>query len=277
MAGINPLYAMLGGTALGALSSAFGNSQSQTRSIGPQTALGRQAENTVSTNLEGLESLVGMGPGGAQVQGALNSQQDLISLLQQFAQGGYLPTEENFQTANKQADAAFAPQMEGLNQFFEQSRVDNSRLAGQLGRPLNDPILQNKLAQTQGNALNSVLANKQAFGSQLAYQMPMQQLGFASQANQLQQGLATQALQNRANLLSQGNSILSGQNNLRTAQSTVTNNQPVNFGTILSGGVAGAGMGLQSYGLLNSLNGFGGGNNQPVPTRYYVGNGAVAQ
>lgn len=253
--GTGTMLALGGGALLGGLagSQAKKSKQSSTSSInlGAADDLELQGERISGQQLTDLEGLVGAGPGIGAVRGANEANNDLASMLQQYASGGFMPTQQDIGNANQFTQSMFAPQQMQLNQQFEDQKQQQARLAAQLGRPINDPVLQNKMMQTQAREQAMLGAQQTAFSAQQAQNMPLQRLGFQQDLAGLQSGLATQAMANRQALLNMGNTVQQQGRQFRLNTATRTNSQSTSsgggVGGAISGALAGAGMGMQAY------------------------------
>jgi hypothetical protein len=259
--------ALLGGSLLGGLGGMFGNEQTQRVSLPELSGTGRLAQGMVGTQLRGLEDLIGQGAGSQDVSRALESGRGLAGLLEQYAQGGYLPTEDQRSIAASQAEAAFGAERLGLQNLFEDQRQQQTRLAGQLGRQVNDPVLQAKLMEQQGRLTSDLGARQAAYANQFAMNMPLQQLQFAQQAAGTRQGLAQQAFGNRMQLAGLGQSILSGERGFQQAGASTTMQSGGGMSGLFGGALAGAGAGLNLFGTLSSLNRFSQPASNPIPTQ----------
>lgn len=258
------------------------NEQTSQLEVSPMGAQEALAQGVASGSLGQLQGLVGQGPGTQDVTAGLGAQRDLASMLQQYAQGGFMPGESDFQAAQKFAQGAFAGQQESLNQQFADQQTEARRLAAQLNRPVNDPILQAKLAQQQMRSQQQLAADQRGVATQFAQQLPGQRLDFAQQRAGVLQGLASQALSNRSNLLSLGSQLQGQQQQFRlaTGKQVQTNTQTSKSGGGLMGAIsgalggasAGAGVanlfgaaGSQSIGSLLGLGGGGGASGLQMP------------
>ena len=137
-------------------------------------------------------------------------------------------------------------------------------MSAQLGRPVNDPIIQAKLAQQQSQQQSVLGAQQTAFGSQFALNLPQQRLGFQAQGASVLQDLANRAQTNRQVALSLGSSIQNLERNfrldagLKTSNSTTTTTSSANAFDVIGGalGVASAiGTGGASLGLFGAAKG----------------------
>lgn len=247
--------AVAGGAALaGAVAGGSPTSQTQRikRSVGGQTRLGAAADESLLRNFGEFEDFLSAGPGQEALTQSVDAQNQLADLLQNFSQGGFLPSEQDFETARQFTDAAFAAEQESLNQSFEDEEIAANRLASQLGRPVNDPILRARLAQSRTRQQSSLDARRTAQTTQEARGLPLQRLGFLQDFANVRGGLASQAFNNRQTLLQLGQSIGAREQNFRIGQGTTTSTQTSNpgLGGAIGGALSGAGIGL---GLSNQL------------------------
>jgi len=252
-----------GGALLGGIAGSFGTPESRTETesgirLRPISDFERFLGGDIEERFRGLGRLVEGGPGQEDIQRSLQLQRGLGERLGEFAQGGFLPGEREFGIARGFAEQAFAPEQVALGQRFEEQETRVGRLAALRGRPVDDPILQAKLAQEQTRQQAVLGARQGSFATQFAQQIPLQELGFQQQQAGLAQGLATQALQNRQTILNLGRGIQQGQQQFRLATGTRfgtsrTPAQPGGFASIISGALGGAGLGAGVAGL------FGGG------------------
>lgn len=240
------------GGILGGIIGGQGNQSSQSTVSGvqlaPESALENRITNTSVNDFNAFRNMVRAGAGTQDVSAAATSQRSLADMLQQFSQGGFMPTQQDFQTANNFAAQAFQPRQVALDQSLEDTRIQAERLAARLGRPVNDPIIQAKLGQERVRQQQSLSAEQSAFGAQFAQNLPMQRLGFAGQLADVRNNLAAQAMSNRQALLSLGNSLQSSERNWRLGTATRFSNQNTQsgggLGGMLSGAIAGVGQGM---------------------------------
>ena len=240
-----------------------GTTQTSNVKLSQMGSLERLGANLTEEELKQLKDLVSKGAGSQDVTNSLNSQRDLATLLQSYSQGGFLPTAQDTSTAQQYAKDIFAPQQTSLNQLFASQQTDANRQAAMLGRDINDPILRNKLAQSQANEQGILIAQQTALSAQTAQNMPLQRLGFASDLANVNQSLANQAFQNRQTLLNLGNTVQQQGQNFRLNTATRTSNTNTDTGLVgLAGGISGligGGIGI-SNGLSTLFNSF----NQPA-------------
>lgn len=237
--------------ALGALGGLFGNSTSKKMDIQGPSATGLAGEQAVLQNLSSLQNYTNLGPGASDVTAGVNSQRSLADMLQSYSKGGFLPGQEDFATANQFASSAFAPQQTAINQQFTEQQQRTAQLAAQLGRPVNDPILQAKLSQERAQAQERLGASQSAFVSDFAQKLPQQRLGYMGQLADVRQGLASQAMQNRQALIGIGSNLQQMDNQFRLGSAGVSMQQGGGLQGAIAGGFAGYGAGLRNQALSN--------------------------
>lgn len=237
--------------------SLFGSTkQTQRVILSPEQELERLGRTTQEQTLPELQSLVAEGAGTGDVARGAQSQRSLADLLQQYASGGFLPNQSDLSTARSFAGDIFAGQQEALNQSFEDAQTQAARQAAALGRPVNDPILQAKLAQGQAREQSLLSAQQRGFAAEQAMNMPLQRLQFAQMGAETSQALAAQALQNRQALLQTGQGIQDRQQAFRLATATRENTQSSDPGLA---GIAGMAMGgLGAFAGLGGVSGIAG-------------------
>lgn len=246
----------VGLAALGALA---GSQQSQstqttTRNIAPESELEKQIAGMQPGQLSALTGMVGAGAGQTDVATGLQSQRGLAAMLEQYAQGGYLPSEADTAQARQFAATQMQPQQVALQQAFEGQNQRAAQLASQLGRPVNDPIIQARLAQEQMRQGAQLSAQEGAMASQFAMQMPQQRLGYTAQLADVNANLASQAMANRQALLSLGSQLQTNERNWRLGTSTTSTTQTGGGGLqgAISGGLAGFGAGAGIANMFSS-------------------------
>ena len=248
-----PLIVPLAMAAAGAIAGsqkdvATKNSQRNLGPAGELENLGMQAQ---TRGIQDFQSFVGLGAGGQDVTSGVNAQRSLADMLKQFSQGGFLPSAQDNTTAQNFAQTQFAPQNVMLQQSFEQQQLGANQLAAQMGRGVNDPIIQAKLRQEQMRQQQQLDSQQGAFGSQFAMQLPQQRLGYASQFSDVSQNLASQAMSNRQALVSMGSQIASTEFNKRLSQAGITETTESGGGLKggIEGGISGFGAGMGMGGL----------------------------
>jgi hypothetical protein len=178
---------------------------------------------------------------------------DLAELLRKYAETGNLPTQDDINRSNTLAQQLFAPQQTALNQMFDDARVDSNRTAAQLGRGIDDPILQAKLQTEKVRQQAMLNSNQGAFAAQYAQQAPADRLGFAQQRTQILGNLAQQAMANRQALLSMGQGILGNERQYQLALSPqkATQQSPLYNG--ITGALQGASAGMSMAGSIQGM------------------------
>ena len=213
-----------------------------------------------------LNDYINAGPGQSDIEASLGASRGLADMLQQYSQGGFLPSESDISTANTQAGNLFQAQRTALSQAFEDQTIEANRRAAIQGRAGNDPILAAKLAQEQTRQSAMLQSQQGSLAQQLAMAMPGQRLGFASDRANLMGGLASQAMANRQAILSLGSQLGGNERNFRFSTADRTNNQSSGggFGGFMSGMLGGAGMGLSAASSFSSMPSFGSGIQMPA-------------
>jgi hypothetical protein len=178
--GVGALSGVLG--AVGKKDPKFDSASIQNTSMNSPSQMGLQGGQMASQALGSLS--------GLQNDQSFQANSDLASLLQQYQQGGYMPTAQDNQTARTFAQSQFDPQRVAMNQAFQDQLVQANRSAALTGRSQNDPILRAKLAQEQTRQQAQLESQQGAFATQYAMQQPQQRLQFAEgRANVLSQNL----------------------------------------------------------------------------------------
>lgn len=260
---IGTTAAIVGGSVLaGALAGSRKSPDQQTtvtRDVGTASTNENMATAGIGQDYKSMQALVNAGPGQQDVQAGLDSQRSLAQLLQQYSQGGYLPTSQDQQYAQQ----LLAPQQEAIRQQGIQARQQYNQAAAQSGRGAMDFTFQNKLNQQLGN-WNLDLAAQQ---SQLAAQQPGQRLNYAGQLAQVQSGLASQAMSNRQAIFNMGSQIQQQAQNFRLGSASQTSFTPGTGGGwqgALVGGLGGLGAGMNIANMGQQMGMFGGGSSSPA-------------
>lgn len=220
------------------------------------------------SNFNSLQDLTNQGPGAAEVSANNQFQNSFANQLQGLLNQVANPNNpQNIAQNFGQAQALFAPQQTALNQSFQQQGWQNDQLAARLGRSGNDPILRNKLAQSQTLQQNQLNSQIGSYAQQLPMITAQNVMNVGGQLSNIRGGLATQAFQNRQNLMAMGQQLTDSERNYRvgTAQrmsANDSNQYGANGGgtNALAGGIkgfmAGSGSGGGGIGALASA--FGG-------------------
>jgi hypothetical protein len=226
---------------LGAIAGGQKSSTSASRQILEQTQTGTAGANMVMQNLPQMQQFVNLGPGEKDVKRGLGAQRGLADMLQSYAQGGFMPTQADWTSARQFATDAFAPQAVAMKQGFQQQEQRTAQLAARMGRGVNDPILQARLAQEQMQAGERLGAQQSAYSSQFAQAMPGQRLGYMQNLAQVRQGLATQAMTNREALIRMGSQLEAQGQQFQLGGAGVTQTGGGGQAGAISGFLAGAG------------------------------------
>lgn len=254
----------LAGAVGGAIPRETTSTSKSTVNLGEMSELDKLLSGAGANSVQGqygqLTNLISSGPDQADVSNSLNASRSLASLLEQYAQGGFLPSASDISTAGTQAANLFQGQRTALAQSFQDQEIEANRRAALQGRSLSDPILAAKLGVEQTRQSSQLSANQGSLAQQLAMAMPGQRLGFASDRANLLGGLASQAMANRQALLSLGSQLQGSERNWRfnVADKTNASNQTTGggFGGALSGLFGGAGAGLSLASTIESLPSF---------------------
>lgn len=232
------LFSAIGGI-LGGLAGAQGDRSRQTAGIrlGREGAQERQAREIATEQLGEISGLVGAGPGAEDVTQALGTQRGLARELEALRTTGLRPEEADIAAARAQ----LAPQRTAIGQAFEQEQLRANQLAAQLNRPVNDPIIQARLAQERIRAEERLGAQESA----QAVAARGQRLGFGEALANLRGGLATQALQNRLTLQQLGSQVQEAGRQFRAQTGTrvSTGQQGGGLGGAITGALGGLGAG----------------------------------
>lgn len=214
------------------------------------------------TRFEELDSLVQKGPGERDVTAGLDAQRGLADMLGEMSKTGGLPGQQDIEQANTLAGGLFNARRTALDQSFTDQSTEANRLAARLGRSTNDPILQAKLRTGFMRQKDLLQAEQSDYGNQLALSLPNQRLSYASGRADVLGGLASQAFQNRAAILSMGSQLGGAERQFRIATGTqVGKGEQKSGGGVagaISGGIAGAGAGMSMMGLFGGSGSTGG-------------------
>jgi hypothetical protein len=257
-----------------------GKTTNSTVNVQGPGAFENEATNIEQQQLRDLNGLVSQGPGASDVAASLSSQRSLSQMLQQYAQSGGLPSTADISATNGLASNLFAARRTSLNQNFEDQNVASNQLAARLGRTQDDPILRAKLLTNQSRMVDSLNAEQQGVGTQLAMGLADRRVGYAQGAASVDAALAAQAQQNRAALLGLGSSVATRNSNFRLATAGRTNETPGSVGGAIGGALGGLGSGMaagQAFGNMFAASvpvggyGGGGGLNFSQPLRGQIG------
>lgn len=254
--------AAIAGSALGGIIGSQGNqnttSNTQSTQLAPLSALGQQAQGSVGSTLSGYQGMVDASGNAQTITNGVNAQTDLATLLKQLSANSGFASQGQQGQANDLASQIMAPQQAALNNSFIQQNQNEARTAATLGRPINDPVLQALNAKNQSQQQQVLSGQQTSLAGQLGQQAVQNQANYASASAGITQGLASQALANYQNLLSQGQNILGQAQNMQVSGATRTNNTTNTSGGGLSGALSGAlgGAGSLAGGVSTLMNAF---------------------
>jgi hypothetical protein len=218
-----------------------------------------------------LAGFVAKGPGEADITAGLDAQRGLAGMLEELRKSGGLPGQEDINQANTTAGGLFNARRTALSQSFQDQNTEAERLAARLGRSTNDPILQAKLRTGFMRQQDSLQAEQSDYANQLALSLPNQRLNYASSRADVLGGLASQAFQNRAAILSLGSQLGGAERAWRAQSGTQVSNGSQSSGGglagALTGGIAGLGAGL------DIASKFGAGSTSPFSAEKFMSQG----
>lgn len=232
--------------------------------VGAASGLENAASAGIGSDYNSLRGMVDAGPGSSDITAGTTASRDLAAMLDSYSKSGGLPGANDITSANNLAGGLFQGQRQALQQNFMDQQTAARQNAAISGRGLNDPVLQNKLAQEQTRQQMLLDANQGSLSQQLAMALPGQRLDYSAQKANVLQGLASQAMSNRQALLNIGEGIQTNERNFRLATADRSSTQQGSVGGAISGGFAGLGSGLSAAssllgGPLGGMLGGGGG------------------
>lgn len=250
-----PLALVAGGALLGAIAGAQGTQgQSQTNRIntGAESELERLARLQQEQGFGDLNRIQREDFGRAN-----QASQSYGDLLKQYQQSGGAPSSSDLSQGRSFAEQALAPQQAQIDLAMRQSTEAAREQAGLTGRGPNDFALNTRLAAQRNDLMSQLGAQQSAMGLQFANQFSQNRLGYAGQFADLQQGLATQAMQNRIAIMGLGSQIQQAGQNFRVNTASRTASTPDRPGGLM-GGLTGAFTGAQAAMGLGNMFGMGG-------------------
>ena len=251
-----PAALMIGGALLGAAAGAQGTKgQSQTSSmnLAPEDELERLARLQQEQGFGDLNRIQREDFGRAN-----QASQSYGNMLQDYQKSGGIPTSADLSQGRSFAEQMTAPQQAQIDLSMRQSTEAMQQQAGLSGRGPNDFAFNTKLAGQRSDLMSQLGAQQSAMGSQYAQQISQNRLGYAGQFADLQQGLASQAMQNRMAIMGLGSQIQNAGRSFRTNTASRTNSTPGQAGTMLStltGAFAGAQGGMSMGNAFSSMGG----------------------
>jgi len=198
----------------------------------------------VQQDFDSFRDFLEAGAGREDVVAGTQAQRDFASFL-----GGQTgaPSQGDITNAQGFAQDIFGAQQEALNQRFEDQRTQNTQQAAILGRGPNDPVLRNKLAQTQGREQALLSSQQTAFSAGAAQDLLSRRIQARGGQAQVLGGLSNQAQSNRLALLNAGSNLQAGERQFRLSQASETTQKNSSaVGDFITGGIAGLGVG-QSF------------------------------
>jgi hypothetical protein len=190
--------------------------------------------------------LVNAGPGQSEVSQNNQFQSSFAAQLQGLLSKVGNQSQADINNNYSRAQGIFAPEQTALNQQFDDQRVQSQRMSARLGRPGNDPILANKLAQEQTRQQTMLNSQIGSYGRQLPEMDANQIMNIGGQLSNLRQGLASQALQNRQTMLSMGNQLATSERNYRMGTATKIGTNESDTSVYSGGGAKGAAAGYSA-------------------------------
>ncbi len=252
--------APVAGAVLGGIAGGQKKRSSSTVDVAPASALENQAVSLSGDQLKQLQDLIAAGPGKSDITAAGDAGNNLTALLSRLQQSGGIATGAELDQSRQQSEALFAPERVAMQQAFQDQQIQANRTAARMGRSINDPILQAKLAQEQTRQTQQLNAQHTAY----AAQAPQRQLDMAGQLFNVRQGLASQALANRQNLFAMGQQAISSERNFRLGTAGRSETSGGGLAGAISGALAGAGTGASVGNSLSSM--FSAAPTSPVAT-----------
>lgn len=244
---------MIGGAILGAMAGSQGSKgkkETSSLNLSPETELERQARLQQEQGFGQLDRI--QREEGSRANQASQSYGDM---LKQYQQTGGQPTAADLTQGRSFAEQMLAPQQNQIDLSMRQSTEQAREQAALSGRGPTDFSMNTKLAGQRSDLMSQLGAQQSSMGAQYAQQLSQNRLGFAGQFADLQQGLASQAMQNRMAIMGLGSQIQNAGRNFRATTADRMTSSPDTPGTMLStltGAFQGATGGA---GIMNAFNG----------------------
>lgn len=258
--------------ALGGLSSLFGGIAGGTEDrsrrqllLQPQGAFETRLRGIQGSLFDEIQGLLTAGPGAEAVTQATGAQRDLAERLRLLSETGGLPSQADITAGQQTAAQFFAPQQTALEQLFGRQETETSRLAARLGRPVSDPILRAKLAESQGQQQSLLSAQQGASAQQFALGLGQTRIAAATQRAGVLSGLSQQAFQNRFNVLGLGTNLAQQEREFRLRSAGEERTSGGGFGGVAQGILGGIGFAgnVVGGGARAGIFNFGQGQQQP--------------
>jgi hypothetical protein len=257
-----PAALMIGGALLGAAAGAQGSkgkSETSSMNLAPESELERLARLQQEQGFGDLNRIQHEDFGRAN-----QASQSYGNMLQDYQKSGGIPTSADLSQGRSFAEQMTAPQQAQIDLSMRQSTEAMREQSGLSGRGPNDFAFNTRLAGQRSDLMSQLGAQQSAMGSQYAQQISQNRLGYAGQFADLQQGLASQAMQNRMAIMGLGSQIQNAGRNFRTNTATRNTSTPDTPGTMLStltGAFAGAQGGMSMANAFNKMSPAQGSNN----------------
>lgn len=251
-----PAALMIGGAILGGMAGAQGSkgkSETSSMNLAPESELERLARLQQEQGFGDLNRIQREDFGRAN-----QASQSYGNMLQDYQKSGGIPTSADLSQGRSFAEQMTAPQQAQIDLAMRQSTEAMQQQAGLSGRGPNDFAFQTRLAGQRNDLMSQLGAQQSAMGSQYAQQISQNRLGYSEQFAGLQQGLASQAMQNRMAIMGLGSQIQNAGRNFRTNTATRNTSTPDTPGTMLStltGAFAGAQGGMSMGNAFSSMGG----------------------
>ncbi len=255
-----PAALVIGGAILGGMAGAQGSkgkSETSSMNLAPESELERLARLQQEQGFGDLNRIQHEDFGRAN-----QASQSYGDLLQQYQKSGGVPTSADLSQGRSFAEQMTAPQQAQIDLSMRQSTEAMREQSGLSGRGPNDFAFNTRLAGQRSDLMSQLGAQQSAMGSQYAQQISQNRLGYSEQFAGLQQGLASQAMQNRIAIMGLGSQIQNAGRNFRTNTATRNTSTPDTPGTMLStltGAFAGAQGGMSTANAFSAMGGGGSG------------------
>jgi hypothetical protein len=241
---------------ISALAGSMANQGSKGMQMAPASESELAGGAAATKGINQFSEFTDLGPGAKDIKTNMSTQNELADMLRNFSQGGFLPGQQEFATANQFAQSAFQPQQVAINQQFQDEQLKANQMAARMGRPVNDPLIQAKLSQERQRAQERLGASQSAYVSEFAQSLPQKRLGYMGQLADLRSGLASQAMQNRQALVSMGSQLENSGRQFRLGSATQTSSSGGGTGGAIAGLLGGIGA-TKGGGFMDLFNSIG--------------------
>lgn len=231
----------IGSAVFGGIAGGSGDRSRRNLAIQPQGAFETRLRGIQGSLFDEIQALQQAGPGAESVTQSVEAQRDLARRLQELAESGGLPSQADVSAGQESAAQFFAPEQTALEQIFGRQETETSRLAARLGRPVTDPILRAKLAESQGQQQALLSARQGASAQRFALGLGQTRIAAATQRAGVLSGLSQQAFQSRFNVLGLGNQLAQQERQFRLASAGQETTSGGGFGGVAQGILGGIG------------------------------------